>query len=115
MTNIFQLSAKTLGQMSLPTFCGRCFWLRVHNPQMPFQVFPSIFSSIDTFSKRVTNLYFERHGRLPNWFKPIGLDAQPLEAPHWSKFNYTDRGTNIKVTGTADEILKLPSRQGALV
>ena len=41
------ISAKTLGEPVLPDFCPRCFWLKLHARQLPFQIFPGIFSSID--------------------------------------------------------------------
>jgi PD-(D/E)XK nuclease superfamily len=114
MSEPIQISAKTLGQLALSNFCPRCFWIRLHNPQLPYQIFPGVFSSIDAFSKKVTALYFQRHLRLPQWLKPIGLNGCPLAVPHWSKFNYTDPETNIRLSGVPDEIFRLPGRTAML-
>jgi len=40
------ISAKNLGEVALPDFCPRCFWLKLHARQLPFQIFPGIFSAI---------------------------------------------------------------------
>ncbi len=50
-----RISAKTLGELALPGFCLRCFWLKLHARQLPFQIFPGIFSSIDAYTKRVVH------------------------------------------------------------
>jgi len=31
---------KTLSELTLPDFCPRCFWLKLHIRQLPFQIFP---------------------------------------------------------------------------
>ena len=51
------ISAKHLGNINLPDFCPRCFWLKMHTGwKLPYQTFPGIFSSIDSYTKKVTNL-----------------------------------------------------------
>ena len=43
-----RISAKSLGELALPDFCPRCFWLKTKaRGKLPFQIFPGIFSSID--------------------------------------------------------------------
>ena len=51
-----RIFAKTLGELALPGFCPRCFWLKMHTRQLPFQIFPGIFSSIDVYTKRVVHV-----------------------------------------------------------
>jgi len=36
----FRISAKNLGELALSDFCPRCFWLKLHIRQLPFQIFP---------------------------------------------------------------------------
>lgn len=49
-----RISAKTLGELTLPNFCQRCFWIRMKlGNKVPFRTPPpGIFSSIDAFTKR---------------------------------------------------------------
>ena len=56
MAEILRISAKNLGELALPDFCPRCFWLKLkaHN-RLPFQIFPGIFSSSDAYTKRVVH------------------------------------------------------------
>src|SRR2546425_142404 len=104
MQKPLQISAKTLGQLAMPDFCPRCFWLRLRCPQLPYQIFPGIFSSIDSFTKRTTNLHYQQYRRLPVWLKEVGLTARPLTVPHWRKFQFIDTRTGIRLTGVPDEI-----------
>ncbi len=62
-----KLSAKTIGELAMPDFCPRCFWIRMRlGNKVPFKTPPpGIFSSIDSYTKR----YFEQllgSGRLPS-------------------------------------------------
>ena len=49
-----RLSAKNIGELALPNFCQRCFWIRMRlGNKVPFRTPPpGIFSSIDAFTKR---------------------------------------------------------------
>jgi hypothetical protein len=111
MKDLIRISAKDLGAVALPSFCERCFWLRMKcRGKLPFQIFPGIFSSIDSYSKTVTNGYFNQHARLPKWFDAFGELGAPIKVPGWSKFCLVDGETNILLTGVPDEILKHPTR-----
>ncbi|MDD5466314.1 MAG: PD-(D/E)XK nuclease family protein [Anaerolineales bacterium] len=107
MSEAFKISAKSLGELALPTFCPRCFWLRLHASKLPFQIFPGIFSSIDSYSKKVTRAYYQQHGDLLRWFSDFGLSGAPVKAPHHSRFNYLDPASNVTLSGAPDEILAL--------
>lgn len=99
-----RISAKNLGQLALPSFCPRCFWIKMHMGfKLPYQIFPGIFSSIDSYSKKITNLFFEKNGKLPQWFKGFNL-SKPIKTPSLWDFTMTDPETNIKVTGVLDEL-----------
>ena len=111
MSEQIQISAKNLGALALLSFCMRCFWLRMKcHDKLPFQIFPGIFSSIDGYSKKVTARHFDRHGRVPGWFDGFGELGTPVKVPGWSKFQFIDKETNIRLTGVPDEILRHPEK-----
>jgi hypothetical protein len=102
-----RISAKDLGVLALPHFCPRCFWIRMHcRNRLPFQVFPGIFSSIDSYTKKVTNIHFDRYSQLPSWLGKLGDLGKPVKVPHHSKFFVVDDKTDVKLTGMPDEILQ---------
>jgi CRISPR/Cas system-associated exonuclease Cas4 (RecB family) len=101
-----KISAKNLGALALPGFCPRCFWISMHCSKLPFQIFPGIFSSIDSYTKKVTNLHFELHHRLPSWLKEVSIQARPVKVPHHSKFKVLHEETDILLNGMPDEILQ---------
>lgn len=106
MTQI-RISAKELGVLALPNFCPRCFWIKMHCAnKLPFQIFPGIFSSIDSYTKKVTNTHFARYSQLPSWLKELGDLGKPVKVPHYSKFGVVDEGTDILLRGMPDEMLK---------
>jgi hypothetical protein len=110
-----RISAKNLGAVAMPSFCPRCFWITSHCEKQPFQIFPGIFSSIDSYSKKVTSHYYEDHRRLVKWFAKAGLTGKPVKVPHFKDFNILDAGTNILLTGVPDEILKLSDGSYAIL
>ena len=71
MVEQIRISAKNLGAAALPDFCPRCFWLRLRN-KLPFQIFPGIFSSIDSYNKRIVHSWFNKHNRPPDWMRALG-------------------------------------------
>lgn len=104
-----RISAKNLGELALPNFCPRCFWIKSRcNNKLPYQIFPGIFSSIDSYTKKVTNMHFEQHQRVPDWFSGFGSLGKPVKVPHHSKFSVVEPKTNILLTGVPDEILYSP-------
>jgi hypothetical protein len=63
-----RISAKSLGELALTDFCPRCFWIKLQlQNKLPFQIFPGIFSSIDSYSKRVIHSWFDKKGEAPPW------------------------------------------------
>ena len=106
-----QISAKQLGSLALDAFCPRCFWIRMMcGGRLPYQTFPGIFSSIDSYSKKLTSSHFRQHGRVPKWFESFGDFGSPIRVPGWSKFQMVDPETNVLLTGVPDEILRHPKR-----
>jgi hypothetical protein len=100
-----RISAKNLGHLAMPDACPRCFWIQTHF-KLPYQIFPGIFSSIDSYSKRITNLHQTVHNRIPGWFDSLGDIGKPLPSPHWSRFSMVDDWTGVTLTGVPDELLK---------
>jgi len=98
------ISAKTLGQLALPGFCPRCFWLAMNAESLPFQIFPGIFGSIDSYGKNVVHGWFDRHGKPPEWLEPLGDIRTYKNPPHYSKFAVLDEATSILLRGTPDGI-----------
>jgi hypothetical protein len=91
-----QISAKNLGILALPAHCPRCFWLKLKlHFKLPYQIFPGIFSFIDSYSKRITWNYYEKYKKLPPWFSEFGEFSRPVPVPGWSKFYLIDEETNI--------------------
>ena len=108
VVSTLRISAKNLGQLALGSFCPRCLWIRLRRGgKFPYAVFPGIFSSIDSYSKRVTALHVERNGRLPPWFGELGVEGTPLPSLHHSKFWFLDAGTDVVLTGVPDEVIRL--------
>jgi hypothetical protein len=100
-----RISGKTLGALAMPDFCPRCFWIQTRVKQLPYQIFPGIFSSIDSYVKKVVHGWFDRHGKPPSWLVALG-DIRGYEPPpHHSKFNTFDGETQILLTGDPDGVL----------
>jgi len=100
MENI-QISAKNLGAMALPGFCPRCFWIKLHAKKLPWQMFPGIFSTIDSYTKKIVHDWIDR-GVCPESFKKYGILGYQ-KSPHWSKFKYQTKH-GIILSGAADDI-----------
>ncbi len=106
MVETIQISARNLGELALLDFCPRCFWIKLKlRNKLPFQIFPGIFSSIDSYNKKVVHLWFDRFHRPPPWLRPLGDLIDYKEPPHHSNFNMHDVTTNIILTGSPDGIL----------
>jgi hypothetical protein len=74
--------------------------------KLPWLIFPGIFSSLDTYQKKITNLHFERRHGIPKWFAGFGDVGEPIQVPHHSVFRVIDHATNVTLTGAPDEILR---------
>jgi len=108
---MLNIAARTLGQMRMPEFCPRCFWIQLRSGgKLPYQTpFPGIFHSIDKYGKDIIHDYFDRKQKLPEWYPDIGnvksyLSSQKL---HWTKFRYEDAETGIVLQGTPDDIFRM--------
>ncbi len=105
MVDQIRISAKNLGEVALPDFCPRCFWIKllVHN-SLPYQIFPGIFSSIDSYSKKIVHGWFDEHKSSPPWLTSLGDLLAYRQPPHYSKFNIVDKENDILLTGSPDGV-----------
>jgi hypothetical protein len=102
-----RISAKNLGALALPTFCPRCLWLKLRlKNRLPWQTFPGIFSSIDVFSKQVTDRWFAETGGSPPWLKPFGNLVESIDPPHWSQFSVVDEASGVELRGVPDHLFR---------
>lgn len=100
-----QISAKDLGYLALDNACSRCFWVKTH-AKLPYQIFPGIFSSIDSFSKKVTNVHYEAKKTVPSWFLTQWDFVQPVPTPSRATFFVDDPSARVKLTGVPDEVFQ---------
>lgn len=101
---MLQISGKDLGALAMPGFCPRCFWISRH-AKLPWQIFPGIFSSIDSYSKKVVHGYFDRHGS-PPWLTELGDITGYREPPAASKFRISVEEHGLLLTGAPDAIFE---------
>jgi len=100
-----RISAKNLGELALPNFCPRCFWLKLRlNNKLPYQIFPGIFSSIDSYTKNIIQSFVDINGKFPNWLNGLGDLVSYRKPPHYSKFYIVDDESNILLNGTPDGV-----------
>lgn len=106
--NQLSISAKNLGTLALAQSCPRCNWLRLRlDNKLPYQIFPGIFSTIDSYTKRVVNTSIMRHGGCPPWLSDIGSIQQSLKTPSHHTFNTIFDEINIRLTGSMDALFLL--------
>jgi len=102
-----RISAKVLGQIAMPDFCPRCFWIKLHFKKLPWQIFPGIFSSIDAYTKKVVHAWIDRKDGKPDFIRDLNVTGY-VKVPHWSKFMMeTEYG--ITLSGGADDMLIVPN------
>ena len=76
--------------------------------KFPRSIMPSIFSSIDGYSKRAFLAYFETNGHFSQRITGRLADVRPLPTPHHSTFRMTAPETGIIMTGVPVLLLGLP-------
>jgi len=99
-----QISGKDLGALAQPGFCPRCFWIQ-RNARLPWQIFPGIFSSIDSYSKKVVHGHFDARGT-PAWLAPLGELKGYLKPPSAHTFRAPVVEHNILLTGAPDAVFE---------
>lgn len=97
------ISGKDLGQLALKDFCPCCFWIERKLGKAP-SIFPGIFSTIDSLTKKsVKRSYLERNC-LPEWL-PLNNVVRPIEFPRIS-VPMLEYGGWI-LTGEPDEVFEM--------
>jgi hypothetical protein len=78
-----RISDKNMGQLALHDYCPGCFWLKlILQFKLSWQIFPGIFSTIDSYSKKITWQYFDKFKKLPAWFNSFGEFVGLVPVPH---------------------------------
>ena len=89
----------------MPDFCPRCFWIKLRlGNKLPFQIFPGIFSSIDSYTKSVVHGFVDQHGAFPSWLNELGDLKAYKQPPPSSRFHVHDRKNDIVLTGVPDGV-----------
>lgn len=102
-----RISAKNLGAIALADFCPRCFWIKLKmGNKLPYQIFPGIFSTLDSYSKKVIDSWVKAHGTLPSSLSSLGDVVESIKPLHHSRFFIEDEKTNIKLTGDIDAVFR---------
>lgn len=117
-TTSLRISGKNLGSIAMPKFCPRCFWYKIHcHFNLPFQIFPGIFSTIDSYSKEVIHSYFDDHKKLPDWLSGLGEIENYVNPSdlHYSRFNIVYPEASITLSGTPDDIYILKNNTSCIV
>ncbi len=115
MSSSFRISAKNLGELALKNFCARCFWRKQRVSKLPFQIFPGIFSSIDSYTKRIVHSAFDHHGTSPAWSRVLGDVIGYVPTTSANRFNIHDEANDILLTGVPDEILLLRDQSHVII
>jgi hypothetical protein len=111
-----RISAKVLAEVAMAGFCPRCFWIKQRVPkQLPYQSFPGIFSSIDSYSKQVVHSWFDKGLGPPDWLFGLGELVAYKTPPHYSKFNILDEENDILLTGSPDGVFVRPDNSHVIV
>ena len=115
MPGELRISAKSLGELAWPGFCPRCFWIRLHAQGLPYQIFPGIFSSIDSYTKKVVHGYCDQHRCFPPWLEDLG-ELTGYQAPlHYTKFKIFDEASGVTLWGTPDGVFTTKDKSYVIV
>jgi hypothetical protein len=101
MDNTLKVGAKHLASMMLPAFCPRCFWYRLHCGDAPFSIFPSIFSDIDLFTKKLVHANIDKYGHPPKWLGPLS-EAEGYKNVGFLKWH--DEENDVLLKGGPDAV-----------
>jgi PD-(D/E)XK nuclease superfamily len=111
-----RISGKTLGELALPGCCERCFWIKMKmGNRFPYSIFPGIFASIDSFTKRTVHAFMDINSQAPAFLNCLGAIRHYISPPHHSRFQFQDPITGILLTGEADGIFEFTDNSLAIV
>jgi hypothetical protein len=102
-----RISAGKLGELVMDDFCARCYWLKLQlNHHLPFQIFPSIYSSIDSYTKDIVHSWF-RHPRCAAGLAVAARANRLLpRAPTLVQVQTINAEHGIHLAGVADAIFQ---------
>ena len=107
MTTALTISGKWLSQLAGYNPCYRCIWIGYNVRPLPYQTFPGIFSTIDSYNKKIVHAYIDEHGKLPDWLASLGSIDHYIKPPHYSKFSIFHEQSGITLRGEADGIFRM--------
>lgn len=103
--SMVQISGKNLGALALPDCCERCYYLKLRmQNKLPFSIFPGIFSTIDSWTKRLVRNWFEKEGEPPQWLKELGKIRPCIRVLGHTEFRTFIPKYNLLLTGAPDEM-----------
>ncbi len=104
------ISAKDLGQLVTEDFCPRCFWLQRHFGKHP-QIFPGIFSTLDSLTKKSVKRSFENRSCCPDWLSIKNIQR----VVDFKKMNIVTEYGDWILTGVPDDIFELTDKSYRIV
>ena len=107
MTPSPTISAKWLSQFAGYNPCYRCIWIAYNVRPLPYQMFPGIFSTIDSYNKKIVHSYIDANGKLPHWLTSLGTIDHYIKPPHYSKFSILHEQSRITLRGEADGMFRM--------
>lgn len=111
--SMVQISGKNLGALALEDCCERCYYLKLRmQNKLPFSTFPGIFSTIDSWTKRLVRDWFEETSEPPQWLKELGQIRPCVRVPGHTDFRTFIPKHNVLLTGAPDELF---IRDGKLI
>lgn len=116
MSTQLRISAKNLGNLALLDSCPRCFYLMAKARfQMPFARFPGIFSSIDSYTKKVVHAWMDRSEGGPFGLDELGRIVDYINPPSHHRFRMEVPEHDILLTGAPDGILQFADDTIAII
>ena len=70
--------------------------------ELPFQSFPGIFSSIDSYTKKMVKSWFDRHGKAPDWISDMGELMTWIDPPGSKRFFIDHEESGLTLSGSPD-------------
>jgi len=98
-----QISAKNLGAIVLDDFCPRCFYIKLKSKKLPWQMFPGIFSSIDSYTKKIMHNWIDNPDKQPKFISDMKITSY-RKVLHWSKSKLNIPEFGITLTGIPDDL-----------
>lgn len=100
---------KTVAALAMPGQCRRCYWVKIQmNNKKPFDIFPKILNSMDTYQKRLMTEYAKQKDAFPPWCGDMGDIAPYVNWIPKERSTWYDEASDIQLTGYPDCVLGNP-------